>query len=516
MTITSTPCIKDGSLAVRGKVVLSQVPDNIMVKPVIDGSAFIGARDTGLMILYRFKVWWMIPCFGRKASDLARNTYGSASIMPRKWGSQCPDLPCCGGVFINSGDNPFKLVKNSLSILVNHKGIFSFIENKKTGLDGPTWDAFYTKADPVGIEDEGGCVPKFLVIDDGWQTAAIELRKNGEPPVKQPRFAAKLASFEENVKFTGLCAEISCADLDSARNAWCWLWGTGSLLLWCYLEALQDSVLKNLKDNNLINSMCMGTENIFRRCILPPWLLLVSLWGKFVVPDWDMFYSDHYTAEFHGAARAIVMSHSHNFNVIKKLVLPDGSILRAKLAGRPTLDCLFNDQVTDGKRDHWMLLIAKEEEIADENWRGDCAVYAFNSGSLSTIPQKANLQVSSDHLTCELFTVSPIRVFDEDIQFAPIGLVDMYNSGGAVEAMSYSNSNVKIKVRGCGRFGAYSNIKPRSCKVEKKEEEFLYKFQRWIIDIQATRANVSGEKLKLHTEIATFPAGVCIRISEAT
>lgn len=32
----------------------------------------------------------------------------------------------------------------------------------------------------------------------------------------------------------------------------------------CYLEALQDSVLKNFKDNNLINSMCMGTDNIFR------------------------------------------------------------------------------------------------------------------------------------------------------------------------------------------------------------------------------------------------------------
>lgn len=45
MTITSTPCIRDGNLAVRGKVVVSQVPDNIMVKPVIAGSAFIGATS---------------------------------------------------------------------------------------------------------------------------------------------------------------------------------------------------------------------------------------------------------------------------------------------------------------------------------------------------------------------------------------------------------------------------------------------------------------------------------------
>jgi hypothetical protein len=40
----------------------------------------------------------------------------------------------------------------------------------------------------------------------------------------------------------------------------------------------------------------------------------------------------------------------HNFGVLKKLVLPDGSILRARNAGRPTRDCLFNDPVMDGKR----------------------------------------------------------------------------------------------------------------------------------------------------------------------
>lgn len=40
----------------------------------------------------------------------------------------------------------------------------------------------------------------------------------------------------------------------------------------------------------------------------------------------------------------------HDFNVLKKLVLPDGSILRARYAGRPTRDCLFTDPVMDGKR----------------------------------------------------------------------------------------------------------------------------------------------------------------------
>jgi hypothetical protein len=43
-------------------------------------------------------------------------------------------------------------------------------------------------------------------------------------------------------------------------------------------------------------------------------------------------------------------SGNHDFNLLKKLVLPDGSILRAKLPGRPTRDCLFSDPARDGKR----------------------------------------------------------------------------------------------------------------------------------------------------------------------
>jgi len=41
---------------------------------------------------------------------------------------------------------------------------------------------------------------------------------------------------------------------------------------------------------------------------------------------------------------------NHNFELLKKLVLPDGSVLRARLPGRPTVDCLFSDPARDGKR----------------------------------------------------------------------------------------------------------------------------------------------------------------------
>lgn len=69
-----------------------------------------------------------------------------------------------------------------------------------------------------------------------------------------------------------------------------------------------------------------------------------------------MFSSRHVAAEIHATARAVCggpvyvsdAPGSHAFDVLRRLVLPDGSILRAKLPGRPTRDSLFRDVMRDG------------------------------------------------------------------------------------------------------------------------------------------------------------------------
>lgn len=76
-----------------------------------------------------------------------------------------------------------------------------------------------------------------------------------------------------------------------------------------------------------------------------------------VQPDWDMFHSVHPAATLHATARAVsggavyVSDYpgKHNFDILHRLVLEDGSILRALLPGRPTRDCLFSDVLRDGK-----------------------------------------------------------------------------------------------------------------------------------------------------------------------
>ncbi|KAG7023090.1 putative galactinol--sucrose galactosyltransferase 2 [Cucurbita argyrosperma subsp. argyrosperma] len=339
-----------------------------------------------------------------------------------------------------------------------------------------------------------------------------------------------------------------------------------------YQEALEQSVVRNFKETNLICCMSHNSDSIysskksavarvsedfmpreptFQTLHVASVAFNSLLLGEIVVPDWDMFHSKHETAEFHGAARAlggcaVYVSDkpgNHDFKILRKLVLPDGSVLRARHAGRPTRDCLFRDPVMDGKSvlkiwnlnkltgivgvfncqgaGQWPLMKVAQnedtskstnltitgsvrpndveflEDVAGENWDGDCAVYAFNSGSLSKLKRKESVEVGLRTLECEIYTIAPIRVFGNDIHFAPIGLLDMYNSGGAIETLSHSMdlSQCTIKMRGrfCGRFGAYSSTKPSRCTVDLKEEEFTYESGSRLLRVKLEDGSISRE-----------------------
>jgi raffinose synthase len=88
-------------------------------------------------------------------------------------------------------------------------------------------------------------------------------------------------------------------------------------------------------------------------------------------------------------------------------------------------------------------------------------------------------------------------------RFAPIGLVDMFNGGGAVEGLTYhlldgakllddngctSGSEavglVCMEVRGRGRFGAYSSVRPRNCMLGSAQVDFSYDSSSGLVIIQ--------------------------------
>ena len=117
---------------------------------------------------------------------------------------------------------------------------------------------------------------------------------------------------------------------------------------------------------NLLNfyetSLIRASDDFYPKDVAAQTVHLVScaynsvMLGEIATADWDMFHSRHPFAEMHAAARAvsggpIYVSDSpgnHNPELLRKLVLSDGTILRPNLPSRPTADCLFNDVMSDG------------------------------------------------------------------------------------------------------------------------------------------------------------------------
>lgn len=318
-----------------------------------------------------------------------------------------------------------------------------------------------------------------------------------------------------------------------------------------YHQALEASIARNFPDNGIISCMSHNTDGLYSAKRTAVIRASDDFWpkdpashtihiasvayntvflGEFMQPDWDMFHSLHPMAEYHGAARAvggcaIYVSDKpghHDFDLLKKLVLPDGSILRAKLPGRPTRDCLFSDPARDGKsllkvwnlndysgvigvfncqgagwcrvgkknliHDQQPAMItgsvrAKDVDslhsVAGDGWKGNAILYSHLGGEVIYLPKDTAFPVTLKSREYEVFTVVPVIELRSGASFAPIGLIKMFNSGGAVKQLRCETTEegatvVAAKVRGSGTFGAYSSIRPKRIVVGGKDAEFGY------------------------------------------
>ncbi|CAN6713822.1 unnamed protein product [Malus baccata var. baccata] len=259
-----------------------------------------------------------------------------------------------------------------------------------------------------------------------------------------------------------------------------------------------------------------------------------SLWmGNIIQPDWDMFQSTHPCAEFHAASRAIsggpiYISDSvgkHNFKLLKSMVLPDGSVLRCQHYALPAGDCLFEDPLHDGKT---MLKIwnlnkctgvlgafncqgggwcskSRRNKIApdcsksvtcfaspkDVEWNQGknpisvqgvtiFAMYTFQQNKLKLLKPSEKVEIPLEPFSFELLTVSPVRVLRKKlIQFAPIGLVNMLNTGGAIDSVEVEElegnpSLVRIGVKGCGEMRMFASERPTACEIDGEGVKFDY------------------------------------------
>jgi raffinose synthase len=239
----------------------------------------------------------------------------------------------------------------------------------------------------------------------------------------------------------------------------------------------------------------------------------VSLWfGEFVHPDWDMFQSGHEMGAYHAAGRAVggcpvYVSDkvgAHNFELLRKLVRPDGRILRADLPGRPTRDCLFHDPT---KEDVLLKIFNRNGEagvvgvfnaryapedpasariagsVGPEDVEGiegeRFAVYAHAEGGLHPLGRKERWELTLEPLTYEVFTIVPIVA-----GFAPIGLADLFNSAGAVlDSGLDARGAIEVILLSGGRFLAWCEERPQAVDVAGAALDFTY-------DAEASRLEV--------------------------
>ncbi|KAL2479613.1 putative galactinol--sucrose galactosyltransferase 6 [Abeliophyllum distichum] len=679
-------------------------------------------RDVRFLSCFRFKLWWMAQKMGDKGRDIPLETQfllvetndGShlesdingdeenkvvyTVFLPLiegpfkacLQGNDQDELELClesgdcetvgssftHSVYVSAGTDPFGTVYEAIRAVKSHLGTFKLRHEKKMPgivdyFGWCTWDAFYQEVTQEGVAagleslEAGGTPPKFVIIDDGWQSVGTDEEKEKKEQ-EQPSLL-RLTGIKENEKFqkkddptVGIKNIVNIAkEQHGLKYVYVWhaitgYWGGvqpgvngmdeyGSAVkypmlsngvlanepgwktdaialqglglvnpknvykfyneLHSYLaaagidgvKALDASVARNFPDNGCIACMSHNLESLY--CSKQTAIVRASddfyprdpvshtihiasvaynsvFLGEIMLPDWDMFHSLHPAAEYHGSARAISggpvyvsdAPGKHNFDLLKKLVLPDGTILRALLPGRPTKDSLFSDPARDGvsllkiwnmnkytgvlgvyncQGAAWNIVERKNtfhqtksdaitgyvrgrdvhmisEAALDSKWTGDVAMYSHRSGEVITLPYNVSMPISLKVLEHEIYTVTPIKVLAPGFSFAPLGLIDMFNAGGAIEGLKYevksgaklyevvngfegqridnlSNEVVAIvsmEVKGCGRFGAYSSAKPRKCTVGSSVVDFEYDLASGLVTLKLD--DMPREDKKVH------------------
>lgn len=110
------------------------------------------------------------------------------------------------------------------------------------------------------------------------------------------------------------------------------------------------------------------------------------------------------------------------------------------------------------------------------------AVYSFQEKKLRLLKSSEKLEISLEPFTYELLTVSPVIVLPKLVQFALIGLVNMLNTGGAIQSLEVVDDEnlVRIGVKGFGEMKVFASEKPSTCKVDGVEVKFGYDSEKMV------------------------------------
>lgn len=106
------------------------------------------------------------------------------------------------------------------------------------------------------------------------------------------------------------------------------------------------------------------------------------------------------------------------------------------------------------------------------------ALYFYKEKKLVLTKPSGTIDIELDPFKFELITVSPVRaIAGTAVQFAPIGLVNMLNTGGAIQSVAHDfrAKSVRIGVKGAGEMRLFASQRPAAVKVNGEGVRFEYK-----------------------------------------
>jgi hypothetical protein len=203
--------------------------------------------------------------------------------------------------------------------------------------------------------------------------------------------------------------------------------------------------------------------------------------SQIVIPDYDMFESNHPNAVMHALARTLNNGPIYltdkpgqqNFDLLKRIVFADGKSIRAHTSLLPTEDCLFQVQEAQLFKTYTrvgstgllgLFNAADAEEVKGIFRPGDVvglqgeqfALYDYFSGRVQLAGRNDSFPVQLERMGYQLHYVVPVRQ-----GFASFGLINKYNAPATITREKWRANQVEIGLYEAGTFRAYAAKAPK-------------------------------------------------------
>lgn len=293
---------------------------------------------------------------------------------------------------------------------------------------------------------------------------------------------------------------------------------------------LEASVFLNF-DGNLINCMGMAPENVWNRHYsaisrtsddYTPTVdgsfeehALQNCYnsvyqGNLYAGDWDMFWSEHKETEESAILRMISGGPVYisdacgctNKAELNKIVRSDGSLLRCTGVAKPTLDCLTEDVLHNGKilkvyntcqQSMMIACFALDGQTEDTLCLSDIPdldidqywIYDWHTQQVEKCENNKAYTISMNGKKGKLLELIP-----EERGIAVLGMVDKYIPRAAVTKVQWIGKSCLVELNCGGKFGFITEEKVEKIYINGVEAHWEKKGHLHLIDVHEEQANV--------------------------